>query len=169
MNEIFQLIWCSLSKIQINWEILTNFCGLLRKTELYFSCWRYSYFSLFIAVSPFWGKNLWFIKTLKFRVYIHMHYALVVECLIFSWITTYLYKIDDHFSFRICIFIEHDVWLREKFPPIYWSKNVSCYLETAFLWSRFHGIDDIFVELFAEIFPLTMTPIVTYSVHIGFK
>ena len=36
-------------------------------------------------------------------------YALVVECLIFSWITTYLYKIDDHFSFRICIFIEHDV------------------------------------------------------------
>ena len=41
--------------------------------------------------------------------YMCITYELVVECLIFSWITTYLYKIDDHFFFRICIFIEHDV------------------------------------------------------------
>ena len=33
-DEISQLIWHLLSKIQINWEISSNFCGPLRKPEL---------------------------------------------------------------------------------------------------------------------------------------
>ena len=34
-DKTSKLIWLSLSKFQINWEISSNFCGLLKKTELY--------------------------------------------------------------------------------------------------------------------------------------
>ena len=35
-DKISQLIWNLVSERQINWEILSNFCGLLRKPELYY-------------------------------------------------------------------------------------------------------------------------------------
>lgn len=59
-------------------------------------------------------------------------YALVVECLIFSWITTYLYKIDDHFSFRICIFIEHDVIAWKIFTNLLKQKCEQLFFDLGF-------------------------------------
>ena len=35
VDKLSQLIWPLLSKFQINWKILSIFCGLLRKLELY--------------------------------------------------------------------------------------------------------------------------------------
>ena len=42
-DEIFQLIWGLLSKFQVNWEVLSKFCGLPKKSELYGEVWMREY------------------------------------------------------------------------------------------------------------------------------
>ena len=51
--------WYDSSKCQIKWDIVSNFCGLFRMSELYFS---YIFHFLFVLMEFLWEKGYWFAR-----------------------------------------------------------------------------------------------------------
>ena len=58
-ETISHIIWRLLSTCQIKWDIVSNFCGLFRMSELYFS---YIFHFLFVLMEILWEKGYWFAR-----------------------------------------------------------------------------------------------------------